>query len=87
MSIKDLDKRAIKFLPKLENRILNIWRKPGKQPRGFLERSNEIYDLWTQEIKEINHIEQIENELNFESYEDYFPLTFSAKYNYTISIS
>lgn len=86
MSIKDLDKRAIKFLPKLENRILNIWRKPGKQPRGFLERSNEIYDLWTQEIKEINHIEQIENELNFESYEDSFPLARSLKRKITIII-
>lgn len=86
MSIKDLDKRAIKFLPKLENRILGIWRKPGKQPRGFLDRSNEIYDLWTQEIKEINHIEQIEHELNFESYEDSFPLARSLKRKITIII-
>ena len=86
MSIKDLDKRAIKFLSKLESKLINAWRKPTKQTKGFLDKGNQIYDLWVQEIKEINHIEEIENELNFESYDQTFPLARSLKRKITIII-
>ncbi len=86
MSVKNLDKRASKFLSKLESKLLYVWKKPTKQPSGFISRANQIYDLWVQEVQEINHIEEIENELNFESYEQTFPLARSLKRKITIII-
>jgi hypothetical protein len=84
MSLDGKDKRIYKFLPSLESKLIQVWRKPTKQPKGFLTKGNQVYDLWYQEAQEIHHIEQIESELNLQSYEQTFPVARSL--NRKISI-
>ncbi len=86
LSTENLDRRILKFLPNLENKIIQAWRKPTKQPKGFLSKANQIYDLWSQEAQEIHHIEQIESQLNLESYEQTFPLARSLNRKFSIFI-
>lgn len=86
MSIENLDKRVSKFLPNLENKIIQAWKKPTKQPKGFLHKANQIYDLWLEEAQEIHHIEQIENELNLQSYEQTFAVARSLNRKFSIFI-
>lgn len=84
ISTEGKDKRIHKFLPSLDNKLIQIWRKPTKQPKGFLSKGHQVYDLWYQEAQEIHHIEQIEDELNLQSYEQTFPVARSL--NRKISI-
>lgn len=86
MSTENVDKRIYKFLQTLDTRLIQAWKKPTKQPKGFLNKGTQIYDLWQQEAQEIHHIEQIESELNFESYEQTFPLARSINRKFSIYI-
>ena len=86
MSTENMDIRVLKFLPALESKIIQAWRKPTKQPKGFISKATQIYDLWQQEAQEIHHIEQIETELNFQSYEETFPIARSLNRKFTILI-
>ena len=86
LTTENVDRRIVKFLPNLENKIIQAWKKPTKQPKGFISKGNQIYELWYQEAQEIHHIEQIENELNLESYEQTFPLARSLNRRFSIFI-
>jgi hypothetical protein len=86
MSTEGKDKRIFKFLPSLENKLIQAWRKPTKQHKGFLSKGHQIYELWNQEAQEIHHIEQIEHELNLQSYEETFPVARSLNRKISIFI-
>lgn len=58
----------------LEHKLQSVLSKPGKQPMGFEEKGIEVFNLWLYEAQEVNHIQEIETELNFASYEEGFPL-------------
>jgi ATP-dependent RNA helicase SUPV3L1/SUV3 len=80
------DPRLLKFLPSLEDKIIQALRKPTKQPQGFSHRINQIDRHWAEEAKEIIHIETIENELRFSSYEDSFPIARAMNRKFSIFI-
>jgi hypothetical protein len=75
-----------KFLPNLEAKLISVLKKPTKQPNGFLHKIQQIDSLWVEEAQEIYHIEQIENQLNFKSYEASFPLARSIRRKFSIYI-
>ena len=79
------DKMA-KFLPALENKLIQNLKKPTKQPYGFLKKIEQIDASWLEEAREIVHIEEIENELKFSSYEQSFPLARSIKRKFSIFV-
>lgn len=58
----------------LEHKLQSALSKPSRQPLGFVEKANEIFNLWLYEAQEVNHIQEIESELNFSSYEESFPV-------------
>lgn len=62
------------FISNLENKLISVLKKPAKQPNGFIKKIDQIDALWLEEAQEISHIEQIEDQLNFKSYEESFPL-------------
>ena len=86
MSVEGKDKKIFKFLSSLDSKLVQAWRRPTKQHKGFLAKGNQIYDLWYQEAQEIHHIEQIENELNLGSYEETFPVARSLNRKISIFI-
>lgn len=81
-----LDPTVERFLPQLEQKLLQVWKKPTKQPHGFIARAQQVFEVWNQEAQEINHIEQIESALNLQSYEQTFPIARSLKRKFTIFI-
>lgn len=74
------------FLPNLEAKLISVLKKPTKQPNGFIKKIDQIDLLWLEEAQEIYHIEQIENQLNFKSYEESFPLARSIGRKFSIYI-
>lgn len=74
------------FIPNLEAKLISILKKPAKQPNGFVKKMEQIDSLWLEEAQEVYHIEQIENQLNFKSYEESFPLARSMKRKFSIYI-
>lgn len=80
------DDNIKKFLPKLEEKLVQALRKPTKQPHGFLNKIEQIDAHWAEEALEIMHIETIENQLRFNSYEESFPLARSMSRKFSIFI-
>lgn len=80
------DKRITKFLPSLENKLIQVLKKPTKQPHGFLKKIEQVEANWSEEAHEIVHIEAIENALRFSSYEESFPLARSLKRKFSIFV-
>lgn len=75
-----------KYLYALEHKLQSALSKPSRQPNGFEEKSLEIFNLWLYEAQEVNHIQEIESELNFSSYEDGFPLARSLNRKFSIYV-
>lgn len=73
-------------LSSLEGRLINFLRKSSKQPHGFIQKMEQIISLWAEEAKEVYYIEQVENQLNFKSFEQSFPLARSMKRKFSIFI-
>lgn len=80
------DKVLSAHLPNLESKLINILRKSSKQPQGFKSKLEQIVSLWSEEAKEVYYIEQVENQLNFKSFEQSFPLARSMKRKFSIFI-
>jgi hypothetical protein len=76
----------VKYFANLESKLLAVLKKPTKQPHGFVEKIEQICNSWLEESNEIYYIEQIENQLNFKSYEQSFPLARSMKRKFSIFI-
>lgn len=75
-----------KFVPNLEAKLIAVLKKPTKQPNGFLKKIEQVDGQWAEEAQEIYHIEQIENQLNFKSYEGSFPLARNIRRKFSIYI-
>lgn len=75
-----------KYRDKLVQKIITNLRKTNKQTKGYEVKLNDIYQSWLSEASEIIHIEDIENELNFKSYEQSFPLARKIQRKFTILI-
>lgn len=75
-----------KHISNLITRFIPILKKSSKQPNGFEDKIKHIYRLWLDEMQEISNIQHIENELNFKSYEQSFPLARSMKRKFFIFI-
>lgn len=73
-------------LSNLEGRLINLLRKSSKQPHGFIQKMDQVINLWSEEAKEVYYIEQVENQLNFKSFEQSFPLARSMKRKFSIFI-
>lgn len=80
------DKVLFAHLPSLEAKIVNLLRKSSKQPHGFKNKLEQIVSSWSEEAKEVYYIEQVENQLNFKSFEQSFPLARSIKRKFSIFI-
>lgn len=80
------DEKIKKFLPKLEEKLIAALRKPTKQSAGFLNKIEQIDMHWAEEAMEVLHIETIENELRFSSYEESFPLARSIERKFSIFV-
>lgn len=74
------------YKEKLIQKIIINLKKPTKQPKGYLNKLHDIYGLWLNESSEIIHIEDIENALNFESYEQSFPVARNLERKFTILV-
>lgn len=85
-SLENIDKRVLNFFPKLDNQLIQSWKKPNKQPHGFIHKGKQIFYLWLQEYQEVQYIEQIETELNLKSYEQTFPLARALNRKFSIFI-
>lgn len=72
-------------LHKLKNDILKL-NKPSKQMKGFKNKIQNTYFYWHLEASEINHIEEIEKNLNLDSYENSFPLARQMRRKFSIFI-
>lgn len=84
-SIKQ-DKVLSAHLPNLEAKLINVLRKSSKQPYGFKNKLEQLVSSWSEEAKEVYYIEQVENQLNFKSFEQSFPLARSMKRKFSIYI-
>lgn len=80
------DKILSAHLPNLESKLVNFLRKSSKQPLGFKNKLEQIVSSWSEEAKELYYIEQVENQLNFKSFEQSFPLARSLKRKFSIYI-
>lgn len=80
------DERIKKFIPKLEEKLILTLKKPTKQPHGFIDKIEQIDMHWAEEAQEIMHIEEIENQLKFSSYEESFPLARTMKRKFSIFV-
>lgn len=80
------DKVLSTHLSNLESRLINMLRKSSKQPHGFIQKMEQIISVWGEEAKEVYYIEQVENQLNFKSFEQSFPLARSMKRKFSIFI-
>ena len=74
------------YKAKLIEKIITNLKKPTKQPNGYEAKLEDIYASWISESSEIIHIENIENVLNFSSYEESFPLARQLKRKFTILV-
>lgn len=80
------DRVLVSHLHSLEGRLINLLRKSSKQPHGFIQKMEQIVSLWAEEAKEVYYIEQVENQLNFKSFEQSFPLARSMKRKFSIFV-
>lgn len=85
-SLYQQDPRVAKFIPSLQGKLLQALKKPTKQNHGFMKKIEQIEHNWALEAKEIVHIEAIEEQLRFSSYEESFPLARSMKRKFSIFI-
>lgn len=74
------------FLPELEEQIITALKKPSKQIKGFVHKIHNLHNIWKDISHEVFHIDKIENELRFSSYENSFPLARSMKRKFKIFI-
>lgn len=74
------------YKERLIQKLINNLRKTNKQPKGYESKLNELYQSWLSESSEIIHIENIENTLNFSSYDQSFPMARKVKRKFTILI-
>jgi ATP-dependent RNA helicase SUPV3L1/SUV3 len=75
-----------RYKDKLVQKIVTNLRKTNKQPKGYETKLDDVYQSWLSEASEVIHIEDIENELNFNSYEQSFPLARKIQRKFTILI-
>lgn len=80
------DKVLSTHLASLESKLINNLRKSSKQPHGFIHKMEQIIFSWGEEAKEVYYIEQVENQLNFKSFEQSFPLARSMKRTFSIYV-
>ena len=80
------DEKIKIFLPELEEQIFSSLKKPSKQNKGFVSKIHNIHNIWKDISHEVFHIDKIENELKFSSYENSFPLARSMKRKFKIFI-
>ena len=74
------------YKDRLIQKLINNLRKTNKQPKGYEVKLDELYQAWLSESSEIIHIENIENTLNFSSYDQSFPMARKVKRKFTILI-
>lgn len=82
----DNDEKIAAFLPELEEQIFSSLKKPSKQNKGFVAKIHNLHNIWKDISHEVFHIDKIENELKFSSYEQSFPLARSMKRKFKIFI-
>lgn len=80
------DEKIASFLPELEDQIFTSLKKPSKQNKGFVAKIHNLHSIWKDISHEVFHIDKIENELKFSSYEQSFPLARSMKRKFKIFI-
>lgn len=80
------DEKIAAFLPELEEQIFSSLKKPSKQGKGFVSKIHNLHSIWKDISHEVFHIDKIENELKFSSYEHSFPLARSMKRKFKIFI-
>lgn len=75
-----------KYTYALESKLRNAWAKPPKQLVDFKEKSMEIFSAWMYEAQEVNFVKEVETKLNFEMYENSFPLARGLKRHFSIFV-
>lgn len=82
----ELPDNTKKQIHRLEEGFLKNLRRPGKQPYGFKTKGLNIYASWLNQAQEVSHIEEIETQLNLQSYEQTFPLARMMKRKISIFV-
>lgn len=80
------DQKIASFLPELEDQIFLTLKKPSKQTKGFASKIQNLHSIWKDISHEVFHIDKIENEVKFSSYEQSFPLARSIQRKFKIFI-
>lgn len=83
---RDLKNPINKYVNNLETAFIGALRKASKQPHGYAAKLENVYQSWFAQSSEITHIDDIEQELNFNFYEQSFQLARALDRKFTILI-
>lgn len=80
----DLKNPINKYVNNLETAFIGALRKASKQPHGYAAKLDNVYNSWLSQASEITHIDDIEQELNFNFYEQSFQLARALDRKFTL---